>query len=41
MYAKDMFHGGFVFVNHASGYLFIWYQVTVSASDTNKDKLLF
>ena len=36
---KGMFHGGCIFLDHASGYIQVQYQVTFSADETIKDKL--
>ena len=41
MDAKYMFHGDFIFIKHASDYVFIWHQVTLSASYTIKYKMRF
>ena len=38
---KDMFHGGCIFVDHASGYIDVRHQVTLNAADTVKAKLQF
>ena len=38
---KDMFHGGCIFLDHASGYIQVQYQVTFSADETIKAKLLY
>ena len=39
--AKGMFHGGCIFVDHESGYIQVWHQVTFSANETVKAKLLY
>ena len=39
--AKDIFHGGCIFVDHSSGYIQVWHQVTLSADETVKAKLLY
>ena len=39
--AKDMFHGDCIFVDHAYRYIQVWHQVTFSADDTVKAKLLY
>ena len=36
-----MFHGGCIFVDHASGYIQVWHQVTFRADETIKSKLLY
>ena len=36
-----MFHGGCIFVDHASGYIQVRHQVTFSADETIKDKFLY
>jgi len=38
---KNMYHGGAIFVDHASGYLSVKHQVSLSAADTIKAKLKF
>ena len=40
-YAKDMFHGGFIFLDHASGYIQVWHQVTFSANDIIKAEFIY
>ena len=37
----DIFNGGWIFLDHASTYVQVWHQVTFSADDTVKDKLLY
>ena len=39
--AKYMFHGGCIFLDHASEYIQVWHQVTFSANETVKAKLLY
>ena len=39
--AKDKFHGGCIFVVHASGYIQVRHQVSLSAEDTLKAKLMY
>ena len=39
-YAKYMFCGCCIFVNHASGYIQVWHQVTFSAYEAVNDKFL-
>ena len=39
--AKAMFHGGCIFVDHASGYIQVRHQITFSAGETVKAKLLY
>ena len=36
-----MFHGGCIFVDHASGHIQVWYLVTFSADETVKSKFLY
>ena len=36
-----MFHGGAIFVDHATGYIDIRHQVSLNAADTIKSKLMF
>ena len=36
-----MFHGGYIFVDNASRYIQVWYQVTLIADETVKAKLLY
>ena len=36
-----MFHGGCIFVDHASGYIQVRHQITFSAGETVKAKLLY
>ena len=38
---QQMFHGGAIFVDHATGYLDIRHQVSLNAADTIKSKLMF
>ena len=38
---SDMFSGGCVFIDHASGYVSIKHQVDISATETVKAKLTF
>jgi len=38
---RHMFHGGAIFVDHASGYLDVRHQVTLGAADSVKSKLQF
>ena len=38
---SDMFSGGCVFINHASGYVSIDHQVAINATETFKAKLTF
>ena len=38
---KGMFHGGCIFLDHASGYIQVQYQVTFSSDETIKAKLLY
>ena len=38
---KDMFHGSCIFVDHESGYIQVWHQVTFNANDTVNSKLLY
>ena len=33
-----MYHGGFIFYDHASGYIQVRHQVALGASDTTNDK---
>ena len=40
-YTSDMFSGGFVFIDHASGYLSIKHQVDINATENVKAKLTF
>ena len=40
-YQCDMFSGGCVFIDHASGYANINYQVAINATETFKAKLTF
>ena len=40
-YAKNMFHGGCIFVDHASGYIQVWHRVIFSDDNTIKTKLLY
>ena len=37
--ARDMFWGGAIFVDHASGYVDVRHQATLNAADTVKAKL--
>ena len=37
----EIFSGGFVFIDHASGYLRINHQVAINATETVKEKLAF
>ena len=39
--AKDIFHGGCIFVDHASGYIQVRNQVTFSSDGNGKAKLLY
>ena len=39
--AKDMFHGVRIFLNPASGYIQVRHQITFSAGETVKAKLLY
>ena len=39
--ARDMYHGGSIWVDHASGYISVQHQVSLSAADTIKAKLKF
>ena len=39
--AKGMFHGGCIFVDHVYGYIQVRHQVTFSADETVKSKLLY
>ena len=36
-----MFHGGFIFVYNAFGYIQVWHKFIFSANDTVKSKLLY
>ena len=36
---SDMFSGGCVFIDHASGYVIIKHQVAINATETVKEKL--
>jgi len=38
---KDMFHGGAIYVDHASGYVILRHQVSFGSSDTLRGKLEF
>ena len=38
---SDMFSGGCVFIDHASGYVSIKHQVAINATETVKAKLTF
>ena len=38
---SDMFSGGCVFIDHASGYVSIKHQVAINATETVKSKLTF
>ena len=38
---SDMFSGGCVFIDHASGYVSIKHQVDINATETVKSKLTF
>ena len=38
---SDMFSGGFIFIDHASGYVSINHQVAINATKTVKEKLTF
>ena len=38
---SDMFSGGCVFIEHASGYVIIKHQVVINATKTVKEKLTF
>ena len=38
---SDMFSGGCVFIDHASGYVIIKHQVAINATETVKAKLTF
>ena len=40
-YQSDMFSGGCVFIDHASGYVSIKHQVSINATETVKAKLTF
>ena len=40
-YQSDMFSGGCFFIDHASGYVSIKYQVAINATETVKAKLNF
>ena len=40
-YQYDMFSGGCVFIDHASGYVSIKHQVAINATETFKAKLTF
>ena len=40
-YPSYMFSGGFVFIDHANGYLSINHQVAINATETVKEKLTF
>ena len=37
----EMYHGGSIFVDHASGFIGLRHQVSLSAADSIKDKLSF
>ena len=39
--AKDMFHGGCIFVDNSSGYIQVRHQVTFNAGETVKAKLFY
>ena len=41
MDSKDMYHGGSIFVDHASGYIQVHHQVSLSADETIKAKLMY
>ena len=38
---SDMFSGGWIFIDHASGYVSIKHQVAINATETVKAKLTF
>ena len=38
---SDMFSGGFVLIDHASGYMSIKHQVAINATKTVKEKITF
>ena len=38
---SDMFSGGCVFIDHASGYVSIKHQVAINATETVKEKITF
>jgi hypothetical protein len=38
---SDMFHGGAIFIDHASGYVALRHQVSLSTTDTIKAKVNF
>ena len=38
---SDMFSGGYVFIDHASGYVRIKHQLAINATETIKAKLTF
>ena len=40
-YRSDMFSGGCVFIDHASGYVSIKHQVAINATEIIKAKLTF
>ena len=40
-YPYDIFWGGFVFIDHASGYVRIKHQVAINSTETVKEKLTF
>ena len=40
-YSSDMFSGGCVFIDHASGYVRIKHQVAINATETVKAKITF
>ena len=40
-YPSDMFSGGCVFIDHASGYVSINHHVSINATETVKAKLTF
>ena len=39
--AKDIFHGGCIFVDHASRYTQVWHQFKFSVNEIVKAKLLY
>ena len=41
MKESNMYHGGAIFVDHASGYIAIRHQVSLGASDTIQAKLSY
>ena len=38
---SDMFSGGYVFIDHASGYVIIKHQVSINTTESVKAKLIF